>query len=165
MVKFLWDMASGFRLKRHSPRERLFPPDLLQEQLLKERAGADRAGAGFTMLVFDLEASLDAEIRDRAMRVLASVLLERTRISDTKGPFADRLGVILPHTMVAHIAAIWGTTHDDHKNRMFGDLSDQLPLPRLSHEAYLYRGDFPGTSDPRIDLWKEMDARVGKAHP
>ena len=29
MVKFLWDMASVFRLKRHSPRERLFPPGII----------------------------------------------------------------------------------------------------------------------------------------
>lgn len=148
-------IVNAFKQVRGTAQERLLAPEQFRAQLTRERARTGRSGAPFTVLVFDVDPSQGDPLRDRAFRVLASVLLDRTRASDTKGWLADRLAIILPHTTAGEADAVWHTICEAYKNRMFGELAGQLPLPQVSYEIYGYPDNGPDRAETGIDQWFE----------
>jgi hypothetical protein len=118
--------------------EGLLTRERFEEQLLIERARADRAGASFSLLTFRVASATDPEARETAGRVLAHVLLKRTRTIDTKGIYGEGLGLIMPYTPSSKVDKVWENVSDSYKRRVVAELGGRLPVPELACEVYAY---------------------------
>lgn len=118
--------------------EGMLSRDRFEEQLLIERARADRAGASFSLLTFRVAAVADAEARQVARRVLAHVLMKRTRTIDTKGIYGEGLALIMPYTPSSKVDTVWDNVNDSYKRRVVAELGGRLPVPELACEVYAY---------------------------
>lgn len=118
--------------------EGLLARERFEEQLLIERARADRAGASFSLLTFRVAATPDLEAREVAGRVLAHVLLKRTRTIDTKGVYGEGLALIMPYTPSSKVDTVWDNVNDSYKRRVVAELGGRLPAPALACEVYAY---------------------------
>lgn len=118
--------------------EGLLSPVRFEEQLLLERARADRAGASFSLLTFQILASEDAEANGVAERVLAHVLAKQSRVIDTKGFYRDNLALIMPYTPSSKAEVVWSKIQDSYKRRVVAELGGRLPAPDVQCEVYAY---------------------------
>jgi GGDEF domain-containing protein len=108
------------------------------EQLLKERARADRAGAFFTLLAFDVETPPGVNGKAEAMEILASILAKRARLTDTKGWFGDRLAIILPNTLTENADRVARPVQEQFKKIVVSDPLQAPTAPKIAYQTYAY---------------------------
>lgn len=109
-----------------------------EEQLLLERARADRAGASFSLLTFRIDALQAPDANAVAERVLAHVLVKQSRVIDTKGFYRESLALIMPYTPSAKAEVVWAKIQDSYKRRVVAELGGRLPAPEVQCEVYAY---------------------------
>ena len=136
------------------------------EHLLKERARADRTEAPFALVKFSVDVAQGNDVEFRALEVLASVLSDRVRLSDTKGWFEDCLAVAFPDTTSAEIPKVWRPILDMFNARVRSQMPGLRPAPVLSYEAYAYPDDQVSKSleeakSVRIELKVARSGNVG----
>lgn len=119
--------------------EGLLDADAFERELVKERARVDRGGPPFTLLAIEIRLDPQTEEYAQAAWVLGAVLLERTRIVDTKGWFRRRVGVILPGAKADNITKIWSQIESDFKrrSRVRTTAADEI----LNIEVFVYPSD------------------------
>ena len=132
------------RGKGHATRravEGLLSSDAFEEQLMKERARTDRGGGPFTVLALKIDAEPDSEAFIQAAWVLVALLKDRTRLTDTKGWFGDRIGVILPNTTCDKVIHVWPPIQEAFDKRARTESTERVTIPRVSYEVYAYPSD------------------------
>ena len=106
--------------------------------LAKERARTDRGGAGFSMLALAIGAPVDSPAFQESAWILASLLLERTRLIDTKGWFGVRVAVIFPQTPADRIQHIWTPIKEAFDTRLNSTGLEHLQRPDIRCEVFAY---------------------------
>ncbi len=112
--------------------------DDFADQLIKERARADRAGASFTLLAFDVETPPGLNGKAEAMEILASILAKRARVTDTKGWFGNRLGIILPNTPTENADNVVRPIQEQFKKTVVSNSPHASKAPKIAYQAYEY---------------------------
>lgn len=107
--------------------------------LAKERARADRDGTTFLLVVIDLGEATNGH--GMALAMLDDVLGERTRLQDTRGTYKGKVRLILVGALPDMLGAFWADIEHRFRTRWRKEQGQQLPLPRLSYEVYVYPGD------------------------
>jgi hypothetical protein len=110
-------------------------------QLLLERDRSDRSGMDFSLLVFEIGNISDAFLQEESESVLSNLLLEKTRVIDTKGWHRDALAVILPYTAEAESEVVWEKISRAFEERISEVTGGRLPAPELACELYPYPGE------------------------
>lgn len=124
----------------HIPVTELLPAGAFERQLAIERSRTERSRFIFTIVVFSIESTANEVEHARALKALGSVLVERTRMCDTKGWLGERLAVILPYTTVAN-ARVLVQTIDALFHERTEQSSQQTTSPSLSCAIYEYPAD------------------------
>jgi len=108
------------------------------EQLLIERARADRAGAKFSMLALHIGAPKVSSEYPVAERVLAHVLNKVSRVIDTKGVYRDGLALIMPYTPSDKATVVWTKIQDSYQRRIGAEMGSGQTAPEIQCEVYAY---------------------------
>ncbi len=124
--------------------------DDFADQLIKERARADRAGASFTLLAFDVETPPGLNGKAEAMEILASILVKRARLTDTKGWFGNRLGIILPNTGTENANNVVQPIQELFKKTAVANSPHASTTPKIAYQAYEYPTN--GTANVSADV-------------
>jgi hypothetical protein len=161
LLKVFRRLVSGSETPLDTEIDGLLSSEAFEEQLVKERARADRSGASLTLLAFSIETPNNGVTKQKALRILASVLVERTRISDTKGWFGDRLGVILPDTSGAQTTSISHPIQETFNKRVHSKLGGRGPLPEVTHEVYVYPGEGNKAGLQEVRITRRRGSFVG----
>ena len=119
-----------------------------EEQLLIERARADRAGAKFSMLALRIGSAKVSPEYQAAERVLAHVLTKVSRVIDTKGVYRDGLALIMPYTPSDKANVVWTKIQESYKRRISAELGSGQTAPEIQCEVYAYPSS--DTSPPTL---------------
>jgi len=131
--------------------EMLLSPQQFEETLMKERARADRGGQPFALLTFDINLPHDREEYMQAVWFLASLLNARTRITDTKGWFGDRVGLLCPDTPIANVSIICDLIEENFNKHLREEMGSDGDAPQITYQVYAYPGSIlPGRPGPQM---------------
>jgi hypothetical protein len=127
-------------------RRRVAPPeihgilarDAFEEQLVRERARADRARSSFALLTFSFSGPMTEARRHEAEALLCSLIARRSRSIDIKGWHGKGIGLLLPYTAPANVEKVWTNIEELFKKALVSEMSDSLPLPHLRCEVMAY---------------------------
>ncbi len=143
-VSRIWETIRGNGARRGASIEGLLSESSFEEELFKERARSDRGGGTFCMMTIDISLPRGSTAYQQAVWVLASVLHDRTRITDTRGWFRDRVAVILPYSSPGHVERIWNDILRLFQKRMPPLEADAPVGIHLTHEIYVYPTESAG---------------------
>lgn len=121
--------------------EGLLPADAFEEQLVLERARADRAGYSFVLVVFSFDYAPLPRDSALATRLLASVLFQRTRISDTKGWYKDHIAVIFPYTSRRDAPHVLQPIEEMFRQKVLESTPAAIPMLSLRYTLSEYPDD------------------------
>lgn len=136
--------ARFFRRRRLSDSDGLtgfLSPESFADHVAKERARTDRTHRPFAVIKFGIEGLREGATARDVLRVLADLLMERTRIIDTKGWLDGCLSVIFPDAADAEVLVIQQDVQEKFYALLRSRMPELTPAPRLSYEAFLYPDD------------------------
>ncbi|GMU93324.1 MAG: hypothetical protein AMXMBFR4_23820 [Candidatus Hydrogenedentota bacterium] len=138
------------------PAAGLLPGAAFEEQLVLERARADRSGSRFALIVFTIQSAQNEEEQARAESALAAALMTRMRICDAKGWYGHRIAALLPYTTKAAAANLIGPIEGLFRRHFAGNGPSVVPGPQLAYTIYEYPDD--GRSKVTVKVFRNGEA-------
>ncbi len=113
-----------------------------EQQLLRERARAERTGSVFTVLNMHLEGK-DIRIPANGLlwKILSRVICERTRLMDVPGHYRGGVGLILPDTSRDAIPALVNSIEELFHKRIQAHVKANEHLPEISCKVFFWSDD------------------------